>query len=101
MLAFEEAGNVSFKYSQKRLGSHKVITEALLESSIVSRIVVTATSRRLLNLLSVVQCACQAGTRVQRSSRNTNNNNQQELPTAQPYGVSDSPFSFKWVCRPQ
>ena len=30
----------------------------------------------------VVQCACQAGTKVQRSSSNpNNNNNQQELPT--------------------
>ena len=56
----------------------------------------------LSGALRVVQCACQAGTRVQRSSGNTNNNNnQQELPTAQPYGVSDSPFPFKWVCGPQ
>ena len=46
---------------------------------------------------TVVLCACQAGTRIQRSSSNTNNNNQQELP----YGVSDSPFPFKWVCGPQ
>ena len=51
-------------------------------------------------MVDVVQCAGQAGTRVQRSSSNTNNN-QQELPTAQPYGVSDSPFPFKWVCGPQ
>ena len=48
----------------------------------------------------VVQCACLAQTRVQRSSSN-NNNNQQELPTAQLYGVSDYPFPFKWVCGPQ
>ena len=49
-----------------------------------------------------MQFACQAGTRVQLSRSNTNNtNNQKELPTAQPYGVSDSPFPFKWVCGPQ
>ena len=52
--------------------------------------------------LTVVQCACQARTRVQRSSSNAiNNNNQQELLTAQPYGVSDSPFPFSRVCSPQ
>ena len=40
------------------------------------------TTEKRLMIDIVVQCACQAGTRVQRSSSNTNNNNnQQELPT--------------------